>query len=63
MLFSTKVDSEDDELDAIRMALVVTTVNSGELDEALGINEDSVMTSVKLLLALIFDRSLLVVGE
>ena len=54
MLFSTKVDSEDDESDVTRMASVVTIVNSGELDEVFGINEDSVMTSVKLLLAVDF---------
>ena len=54
MLFSTKVDSEDNESDVIRMASVVTIVNSGELDEVLGINEDSVMTSVKLLLVVDF---------
>ena len=60
ILFLMKVDSEDDESDVIKMASVVTIVYSGELDEALGINEDSVMTSMKLL---IFDQSLLVVGE
>ena len=54
MLFSTKVNSEDDESDVIRMTLVVTVVNSGELNEVFGMNEDSVMTSVKLLLAVDF---------
>ena len=54
MLFSMKVDSEDNESDVIRTASVVTIVNSGELDEALGINEDLVMTLVKLLLVVDF---------
>ena len=59
MLFSTKVDSEDDDSDVIKMALVVTIVYSGELDEVLGINEDSVMTSTKLLLV-VDSRSVIV---
>ena len=49
MLFSTKVDSADDELDGIRIASVVTVVNSEALDEILGIKEDLVMMSVKML--------------
>ena len=54
MLFSMKVDSEDDESDVTRTASVVTIVYSGALDEVLGINEDSVMTSTKLLLVVDF---------
>ena len=54
MLFSMKVDSEDDESDVTKTASVVTIVYSGALDEVLGINEDSVMTSTKLLLVVDF---------
>ena len=54
MLFLTKVNSEDDESDVTRTASVVTMVNPGELDEVLGIDKDSVMTLVKLLLAIDF---------
>ena len=54
MLFSMKVDSEDDESDVIKTASVVTVVYSEVLDEVLGINEDSVMTSMKSLLVIDF---------
>ena len=54
MLFSTKVDSEDNESDVTKTASVVMIVYSGELDEALGIDEDLVMTSTKLLLVVDF---------
>ena len=54
MLFSMKVDSLDDELDEIRRVSVVMVVNSDTLDEMLGIKEDSVMMSVKLLLMVDF---------